>query len=114
MGIGGGINTYAFGGGDAVNMRDPSGTCSLNRVYFLLPSGAKQYTGQDWLSGDDCDDILNGQQKGGGQSEPTKPDVVKHFGKIMACSASAASVMQAVEHNLAILATTSASGACWE
>jgi RHS repeat-associated protein len=32
MGIAGGLNTYGFGGGDAVNMRDPSGLCPENFI----------------------------------------------------------------------------------
>jgi RHS repeat-associated protein len=32
IGIRGGLNTYGFGGGDAVNMRDPSGLCPENFI----------------------------------------------------------------------------------
>src|SRR5205085_2826906 len=77
MGIAGGLNTYGFGGGDAVNNRDPSGmTCitTTTPVYLVTYSGGVE-TDRSLLynivsySGDCGGDQTAG---GGGPGRPQK------------------------------------------
>ncbi len=55
MGIGGGLNTYGFGGGDAVNMRDPSGMCAEGQASKIVFHQDDNNSWHDWkecLTGD--------------------------------------------------------------